>query len=229
MTTPNLTDDDDILAAELALGLLPDGEAAVLGSRLASDAALAARVEWWRTQFAPLAQTADGNVPADHWARIAARLPANDNRVALRRWQGLSAVLGAIAAALLVVLVTRAPIEPPMPAPQGPQLAASLTGEAGNAVAITFDGTSRRMMIAPVKLDAGTGDAELWVIPEGATVPVSLGVIGTGAPQAHQMTAAQAAMMGEGATFAISQEPRGGSPTGAPTGPVVASGKVVIT
>lgn len=224
-----MTDEDDILAAELALGLLTADELAEHRARLAGDAAFSARVEWWRTQLLPLAQTAEAAVPTDHWARVAARLPANDNRSTLRRWQGLSAVLGAVAAALLVVLVTRAPVEPPLPAPQGPQLAAALSGEAGNAVAITFDGTSGRMMIAPVKLDAGTGDAELWVIPSGATVPVSLGVIEAGTPQVHQMNVAQAAMMAEGATFAISQEPRGGSPTGAPTGPVVASGKVVTT
>ena len=223
-----MNDEDDILAAEVALGLLDRAEAAALASRLAGDPVFAGRVDWWRERFAPLAQTAPAEAPAGVWARVAAQLPANDNRSAVRRWQGVSAVFGTIAAALLVVLVMRQPVEVPAPVPAGPQLAASLSGEGGNAVAITYDDATRRMMIAPVKLDAGPGDAELWVIPRGATVPVSLGVIDASGPQVHQMDAAKAAMMSEGATFAISQEPRGGSPTGKATGPIVAIGKVVI-
>jgi anti-sigma-K factor RskA len=39
-----------------------------------------------------------------------------------------------------------------------------------------------------------------------------------------QLADALAELMQEGATVAISVEPRGGSPTGSPTGPVVASG-----
>ena len=224
-----MTDEDDILAAELALGLLDAGEAAALAPRVAADGAFAVRVDWWRSRLAPLALHGSVEAPARAWQAIAAQLPANDNRNAVRRWQGVSALLGAVAAALLLVVVTRAPEQAPQPAPQGPQLAASLVGEGGNAVAITYDGSSRRMMIAPVKLDAGAGDAELWVIPKGATVPVSLGVINAGGPQVHQIDPSQAAMMAEGATFAISQEQRGGSPTGKATGPIVASGKVVST
>lgn len=229
MTPPNITDDDDLVAAELALGLLTEAEVATHRARVAAEPALADRVEWWRAQFGPLAQVADAEVPAGHWDRISARLPANDNASTIRRWQGLSALLGAVAAALLIVLVTRSPVAPPLPAPQGPQLAASLSGEAGNAVAITYDDASRRMAIMPVKLDAGPGDAELWVIPKGATVPVSLGVINASGPEVHLMDAAQAEMMDAGATFAITQEPRGGSPTGKATGPIVASGKVIST
>ena len=229
MTPPNFTDDDDLLAAELALGLLTEAEVAAHRARLAAEPALAERVEWWRAQFAPLAQVADAEVPARHWDRISTRLPVNDNISTIRGWQGLSALLGAVAAALLIVLVTRAPVAPTLPPPQGPQLAATLSGEAGSAVAITFDGRSRKMAIMPVKLDPGSGDVELWVIPKGATVPVSLGVFEAKVPTVHQMDAVKAAMMLEGATFAITQEPRGGSPTGKATGPIVASGKVIST
>lgn len=224
-----MTDDDDILAAELALGLPSADEAAAVAPRVATDARLAARIEWWRVQFAPLARTAPEDVPASVWERVAARLPANDNSRTVRRWQGLSGVLGAVAAVLLIVLVTRQPVEVPQPVPSGPQLAASLSGESGDAVAITYDSTNRRLMVAPVKLDPGAGDAELWVIPNGATVPVSLGVIDAKAPRARLMDERQAALVSEGATFAISKEPRGGSPTGKATGPIVAVGKVIAT
>jgi anti-sigma-K factor RskA len=39
-----------------------------------------------------------------------------------------------------------------------------------------------------------------------------------------ELAQALAELMRNGATIAISVEPRGGSPTGAPTGPVIASG-----
>ena len=39
-----------------------------------------------------------------------------------------------------------------------------------------------------------------------------------------QLADALASLLQQGATIAISVEPPGGSPTGAPTGPVVASG-----
>jgi len=46
-----------------------------------------------------------------------------------------------------------------------------------------------------------------------------------GAKQSHMRLAdALATLMENGATVAISVEPPGGSPTGSPTGPVIASG-----
>ena len=38
---------------------------------------------------------------------------------------------------------------------------------------------------------------------------------------------ATAILLADGATFAVSLEPSGGSPTGLPTGPVIASGALV--
>lgn len=223
-----MTDDDDLLAAEIALGLLEPAEVRGLDEQL-GDPQFTARVEWWQHRLAGLAPAAVAAEMPELWARIERHLPANDNAV-LRRWQGLSAVLGAVAAALLVVLVLRAPTQiPPPVVASGPQLAAALSGEGGTAVAITFDSVSRRLIVAPVKLDAGAGDAELWVIPRGATVPVSIGVIAAKAVQAHQLDPRQAALLSEGANFAISREPRGGSPTGKPTGEIVASGAIATT
>jgi anti-sigma-K factor RskA len=64
---------------------------------------------------------------------------------------------------------------------------------------------------------------ELWIIPAGGK-PKSLGTM-PDAKQMHMKLAnALATLLQRGATIAISVEPRGGSPTGSPTGPVVASG-----
>jgi len=64
---------------------------------------------------------------------------------------------------------------------------------------------------------------ELWSVPpQGA--PRSLGLIA-----ADKATVVQRGKVLEGtAAFAVSLEPAGGSPTGAPTGPVLYVGKLVL-
>ena len=63
---------------------------------------------------------------------------------------------------------------------------------------------------------------ELWVLPEGQA-PVSLGVL-NGREALVLDTAKLLGPDGETANLAITLEPLGGSPSGDPTGPVVASG-----
>ena len=64
---------------------------------------------------------------------------------------------------------------------------------------------------------------ELWVIPAGGT-PSSLGTMAEGRMTHMELAAGLAELLRQGATIAISVEPPGGSPTGAPTGPVIAAG-----
>jgi anti-sigma-K factor RskA len=62
---------------------------------------------------------------------------------------------------------------------------------------------------------------ELWMLPGGNAPPVSLGLIpGTG-NVALPLSAAQRTVLAQTPTLAVSLEPAGGSPTGAPTGPVL--------
>ncbi|MGV6840029.1 MAG: anti-sigma factor domain-containing protein [Planktomarina sp.] len=69
-------------------------------------------------------------------------------------------------------------------------------------------------------------DFEMWFIPEGATVPISLGVIR--AEQEVQTFQLPPPLSGQlnNAVFAISDEPKGGSPTGTPTGDIIAVAKI---
>ncbi len=227
-----MTEDDEILAGEYALGLLSPEEALAAEARMKTDAALSLRVAWWRDQFSPLAEEA-GTAPGDHvWRGIEMQLGVNDNSVdAARPWKWATGGMGAVAAALLVVIALRpaaqpVPVTTTLPTPAAPMVA-SLSGERGMAVTVAFDSASRRLLVTPVTLDPGKGDAELWVIPVGKTVPVSLGVIDAKAAGSHQIDQPRAALLAPGATFAISQEARGGSPTGTASGPIVASGKLI--
>lgn len=219
-----MSDDDDLLAAELALGLVDD---TAVAARSAADPAFAERVAWWDARFAGLTAPLGEEPSPELWRRIAARLPSNDNAGGLLRWKVISGGLAAVSAIALFMLAQRPQIElPPQP---GAPVVASLSGEKGSALAISYDSTARRLTIAPVQLDPGKGDAELWVIPVGSKEVISLGVIDAKKPSSRQLNPAQARLVAAGATFAISLEPTGGSPTGQATGPIVASGKLVET
>jgi len=61
------------------------------------------------------------------------------------------------------------------------------------------------------------------VIPAGGK-PRSLGIMGSRKQMHMRLADELATLLQQGATIAVSIEPRGGSPTGKPTGPVVASG-----
>lgn len=225
-----MTADDEVLAGEYALGLLSPDEARAAEARMKTDALLSLRVAWWRDQLSPLAEEA-GTEPGSHvWQGIETRLGVNDNGVdRARPWKWATGGMGAVAAALFAVIALRpAPLPVPtaLPTPTTPMVA-SLSGERGMAVTVAFDAASRRLLVTPVTLDPGKGDAELWVIPVGKTVPVSLGVIDAKVAGSHQVDVPRAALLAPGATFAISQEARGGSPTGAARGPIVASGKLI--
>lgn len=245
-----MTEADDILAAEYALGLLSPEEAAAVEARFAADAPLSLRVAWWRDQLSPLAVEASAEPGAHVWPAIAARLGANDSAARLgandaasrrgandnlsdtaRPWKWATGAMTAVAASLLAIVALRpAPQLPPAPIPvvvAVPPMVASLAGEKGAAVTVAFDAVSSRMLVTPVVLDAGSGDAELWVIPLGATAPVSLGVIDASVAGSHTVDAARSGLMLPGATFAISREAKGGSTTGAPQGAIVASGKLI--
>jgi anti-sigma-K factor RskA len=67
---------------------------------------------------------------------------------------------------------------------------------------------------------------ELWLIPPGDR-PHSLGLIEPGKPVRIQMPPALVERLTNSASLAVSLEPAGGSPTGLPTGAVVASGKLI--
>jgi len=71
--------------------------------------------------------------------------------------------------------------------------------------------------IAPIP---AANSYELWMLPEGRA-PVSLGLLpGTG-NAALPLDAEALAVLAQTMTLAVSLEPAGGSPTGAPTGPVL--------
>jgi anti-sigma-K factor RskA len=77
---------------------------------------------------------------------------------------------------------------------------------------------------------AGTAQAkslELWLI-EGDKSPVPLGVLPDTGDGEIIIPPDMRGRLKDGVTLAVSIEPFGGSPTGKPTGPVVAAGKIGV-
>ena len=215
-------EDDEALAAELALGLLdgPEAEAAV--ARLSTDPGFAQAVRDWQERLAGLAL---GLTPVMAPARarqyIRERLGHADAPLATdpteRRpwWRGPGALMGGLlaAAALAVVLVDpRGGSEPPG------WRAELASAEADMAVEAILRGREMRIAMRDGAPAEGR-DWEVWWLAEGAA-PVSLGVV----PRQGDMTMTlpDGLEPAPGARIALSDEPAGGSPTGQATGPVIA-------
>jgi len=230
MTDKREPDERATLAAEEALRLLTGADHAAA----ATDPNFADDVARWRGRLAPLAAEVDSVAPpAGVWARIeAAIISPQSNVVILKQrlnvWRGIAGGATALAATLAGVLLLqpRAAAPPAIVQPAGTPMVAMLGDEQKQMKVMASWDPAGRQLVLVVAGDMPADPAhahELWVIPAGGK-PRSLGTMG-GAKQSHMRLAdALATLMENGATVAISVEPPGGSPTGSPTGPVIASG-----
>jgi anti-sigma-K factor RskA len=227
-----MAEDLSMTAGEYVLGTLDADEHRAFARRLMTDPGAVALVADWQARLAPLLLTApDAFVPADLWSRIdmATRPAANDNQPAWR-WK-----IATVAAALLAVVTSGLALRP-RPAPPVPIIAqapvqgfaqqiAALSSEGGSpALLVTYDAGSGRMRVVPVNVSPRPGHSlELWVIA-GKAAPKSIGLMPKEGAAALSLMKVDPAL---DTTIAVSVEPMGGSPTGAPTGPVVYSGKMI--
>lgn len=223
--------DPDVAAAELALGLLEGEERAAALRRQLAEPEFAREVERWRVHFGTLFAGTPERAPP---ARVAERIEAHLDRPLLPAsrgpapfWRPLALASSLVAAGLAGVLVLRpgvtpAPMVQPLSLPTQPMVAALARTGKGTPLAAYYDVRAQIVrMPAPMPIPQGRS-AQLWAISDGKP-PVPLGlfrVVGSTVIADAKMAAA----MKSGTVLAISFEPIGGSPTGQPTGPVVASG-----
>lgn len=221
---------DEALAAEYVLGVLPAEERRIAGTRIDRDAGFARLVEQWEARLAPMAAGySEVAPPASVRTALERRLFGQAPQAAttgfwgsLALWRGLAAA--ALAALALVIAVPMMRDVAPTPT-TSERLVASLAGDGSDVRYLAlFDPSIGRVGLSHVSGARAQGrDFELWVI-EGENPPRSLGVIPEGATVSLDLDSEARAGIDSGAVFAISLEPAGGSPTGAPTGPVVAAG-----
>jgi anti-sigma-K factor RskA len=216
-------------AGEYVLGTLDAAERTAFEARLTHDSVLQLEVaEWWR-RLVPLEdETVNAEPPPYLFDKILARLdaPVADNVVALRRrmniWRGATVALAAIAAALLIFLLIPGQMAPQ---PKGLYVAVLQGDDAKPAFVAAIDVKSGVIAVRRVGPATPAGHSyELWALGAGRAVPQPLGVV----EAAMRIPVDQLGGKPLGATmFAISLEPVGGSPTGAPTGPVLFTGKLL--
>jgi anti-sigma-K factor RskA len=228
-----MADDLEMVAGEYVLGTLDAAEQTAFRRRLLTDPEAAAAVAHWQERLSPLlAAVPEAPPPAALWRRVeAAGRPANDNAT-VRRWK-----IATIAAALLALVSTGLALRP-RPAPVAPAQVAqapasaplyrsvAALSETGGAPAllVTYDETSKTMRVTPVNVAPRPGHSlELWVIA-GKAAPKSIGLMQDKGATALDKLALD---LRQDMTIAVSVEPRGGSPTGLPTGPVVYSGRMI--
>jgi anti-sigma-K factor RskA len=224
-------DEDEFLVAEYALGLLTPAEYDALGNRLRHEPVLRADLNFWRSRLASLdGEFAEVTAPAGVWPALERRLFADRTAAArtgfwnsLNLWRGFSA-----AAALVAIVAIGVNVATPRPDANAfaAQVVAALSaqGSSVSVVALYNADTGKLRLTALSGESVPDKDYELWAI-EGSNAPKSMGVITVSGSKDMTLTPDELKGFGAGTTLAISLEPKGGSPTGQPTGAIVAAGK----
>lgn len=170
-----------------------------------------------------------------------------------KRWRNVATGMTAIAAALVAMIAVQAYRPELLPGGlrpkatqqvvqvQPPALPAAATTPAQYVALLQTDGSSPAFILT---VDTGTKNFtvrkvgatpqpgksyELWIVSDKLQRPRSLGVIGGNDFTTRTALAAYDPDTVNQATYAVTVEPEGGSPTGAPTGSIVFTGKLIET
>lgn len=216
------------LADEYVLGLLDAVEAREIEDAMKRDPELKAAIAASRDRFLPLdTSLAPQSVSEDLWRRIESALPRQDHRApdrpvandnGLRRWK--FAALTSLAASLLLAVglvysLTRT-VEP--------LVIAVLVNDAGEVQAVVEDfgndeASVRLLADFTVPRDK---TIQVWTLPSRDVGPVSLGLL-DGVHSARLQGPALPKPRAD-QLYELTLEQAGGSPTGRPTGPILAKG-----
>jgi len=218
----------DAVCTEYAVGLLRGRARRRFAAMLERDPDLRRRLAGWEAMMptqragAPLARPKDAV-----WRGIRRELglPGRfretlDRAFVWRAWAFAATALLALAVGLGVFYRNEfAPVDARM---------AMLTAQNGDFIAwVRVDdagGTLRIGLKQPLAPPAGKS-YELWFIGEGAKAPLSLGV-GEALGGSFTVRAERRALLHQAGLLAVSLEPKGGSPTGLPTGEVLFTAKL---
>ena len=219
-------DEIDVLAGEYVLGTLEAAERAAAHAQRRQDPALDAAIAAWEGRLAPLADWVPPvAVPKDLQAKIEARLPVAEGQariLALERralgWRRVAIATSALAACLLLAIGVRELSRPHVPKTY---VAVFQKDDASPAFLLTVDLATRMLSVRPVTAEPPAGKSyQLWIASEkSGGAPQSLGLIEAKQASTQRALAGYDRASVERATFGISLEPAGGSPTGRPTGP----------
>jgi len=230
------------LAAEYALGTLRGAARRRFERWLREDASLQLALARWEARLAPMTAGVAPVAPrARVWRAIESRLGSAAGRGwwdSLALWRALALFSGGTAAALLMLAVLTAPTLP-VTAP-APIVLRAPANEVGYVAVLSDPKTEKPVLFVSAgrdskELSVRTLEAsirvpgkslELWALPAGGA-PKSLGLVSEEEKGTLELASAAETSLGNVPKLAVSLEPKGGSPTGAPSGPVLFSGPCV--
>ncbi len=215
------------LAAEYALGTLRGPARARFRRWMREDAALARAAAEWEARLAPMAgAVAPVRPPRRVWEEISARIGPGASPARSRGglWKAFALLASGAAAALVFMTVMLPPQKP------GGEYVAVLSDPKTQKPVLLVSAGRRDTRLKVKTLDPSIQPAdaslEIWALPKDGK-PRSLGLVPPGAGGTVQLAALADQALSDVPALAISLEPRGGSPTGAPTGPVLYTGPCV--
>ncbi|MBF9043500.1 hypothetical protein HKCCE4037_09185 [Rhodobacterales bacterium HKCCE4037] len=214
--------DNDLLAAEYALGLISDDQIEAARAMLRDDPAFARQVTAWEMRLADLGETLEPVQPSPAVKRelIARILPGTQHagiwqRLAL--WRG-AAVLAVLA--LVAVLIFPVSLPDPVPTDDGPLYSAEIVSAEGDFRVVAVVDTDRDEVLMTLTEGAAPEGRILQVWAHGPGEPAeSVGLWPDGnsvrLPMPENIRRVSGVL-----TLGVSEEPPGGSPTGSPSGRV---------
>jgi len=218
----------EALAAEFALGTLRGRARQRFESIASSDAALGEARRRWEDAFTPLALDIEPIAPpARVWRAIEQRIapaqsPSPERAGTL--WRAFGLIAGGLATVLVAAILWFGPgLE------SEPVFVAVLNApDAVPRMMVTMSPRGE-LLVRPLKSWKGIEDKglELWALPRDGA-PRSLGLVRNDDETRIRIDPADA-RMASATALAVSLEPRTGSPTGRPTGPVLCSGAIAAT
>lgn len=231
-------DDIDGLAAEYVLGTLSREERQTVADRRAADKALDRAIAAWENRLGPLVETVSPVAPSPNlYNKIRAQIGLSQHVISLKsreqalarranRWRNAFAGATALAASLAGIMVYRDAVAPAQPT----QYVAVLdAGSEKPAFLLTIDTKTHMCVITAVNPPQQTDKTyQVWMVSDKMPMPKSLGMLDKpGEMEMMPMRPGEDMDLFMNASFAVSVEPMGGSPTGTPTGPVLFTGKLV--
>lgn len=236
MTSDSISDKEQ-RAAEYVLGTLPATERSAVQQQRLADAELDALINAWEDRLSPLleqlseaepraavldaiqaeldALTPTPTLPATTARQQSSLLADLERRV--RRWQWGTAAGFAAAMLSLMLWFGQSPVPPE------PFVAVFQQDDQQPAFLMSVDMATRELKVQAISATGVPGRTyQLWIKadPLGPT-PQSLGLVDSiQQPTRKQLSQFDPELL-KHATFGISVEPPGGSPTGQPTGPAI--------
>jgi len=229
MNEPN---DIEKLAAEYALGTLEHEVREAVSGRRASDPRLDAAITDWELRLVPLSELIDAREPDQRLlADILDRIPTDsgstdvhearsaeviDLRKHLTRWKRIALATSLLAASLATVVIVR-----PLTTTDDPQnyVAVFNKDDQQPAFLLSIDLESRALSIQAIDAEPQPEKTyQLWILEENiGPGPQSLGLLNAVGSATEKTLDQFDVEILKAATYGISVEPPGGSPTGKPS------------